>query len=168
MEIDRQTIKALASESRLSILRALAERRKMPAELTRQLGLAGSTVVEHLRALESAGLVARRETGHKWIYYELTEKGESLIRPRSPVQFVLALSLGLIFVFTGAVRYAYSAGSYAAMGASQKLTEGAAAVPTAQPAIDWVLLGTLSAGLVLLIIGMVGFVRGVKLWSKLK
>ncbi len=101
MEITRNTLKALASDRRLDILKALAERRKMPAELSRELHLSGSTIVEHLSVLESAGLVKRIETGHKWIYYDLTEKGVGLVRPKWPVQFMLILSLGLLLMISG-------------------------------------------------------------------
>jgi DNA-binding transcriptional ArsR family regulator len=101
MEITRSTLKALASERRLDILKALVERRKMPAELSRELHLSGSTIVEHLSVLESAGLVKRIDTGHKWIYYDLTEKGVGLVKPKWPVQFMLILSLGLLLMIGG-------------------------------------------------------------------
>jgi predicted transcriptional regulator len=47
-KIDKKTIKALATESRVNILRALAQRRKMPSELSKELGLAASTIIGHL------------------------------------------------------------------------------------------------------------------------
>ncbi len=105
MEVDRETIKALASESRLNILKNLGERRKMPAELQRSLGLSASTIVEHLSTLEKTGLVKRIETGHKWVYYELTEKGQALVQPRFPTKFVIVLALGVVFAFGGAARF---------------------------------------------------------------
>ena len=101
MEIDRKTLKALSSDTRLDILKSLTDRRKMPAELSRELDLAASTIIEHLDKLEKSGLVVKRETGRKWVYYELTVKGENLIRPKAPVQFILLLSLGLILVIAG-------------------------------------------------------------------
>jgi DNA-binding transcriptional ArsR family regulator len=101
MEIDKKTIKALSADARLEILKALKERRKMPSELSKELDLAPSTIVEHLKVLEETGLVERKDTGRKWIYYELTNKGDSLIKPRFPVEFVLMLSLGTIFILSG-------------------------------------------------------------------
>ena len=103
MEIDRKTLKALAADTRLDILKSLSYRRKMPSELSKELKLAPSTVIEHLNRLEEADLVKREETGHKWIYYNLTEKGESLIKPRVPMQFVIVLSVSLIVIFAGFV-----------------------------------------------------------------
>ena len=101
MEIDKKTIKALSADRRVEILKSLKQRRKMPSELSRELDLAPSTIVEHLNILEEAGLVLRKETGRKWIYYELTNKGESLITPKIPVQFILMLTLGFIVIFSG-------------------------------------------------------------------
>ncbi|MEM5778209.1 MAG: metalloregulator ArsR/SmtB family transcription factor [Candidatus Aenigmatarchaeota archaeon] len=98
MEIDRKTLKALAADTRLDILKSLGKRRKMPSELAKELNLATSTIVEHLNKLEEANLVKKEETGHKWIYYNLTEKGESLIKPKIPVQFVIVLSITLIII----------------------------------------------------------------------
>ncbi|MBI4015442.1 MAG: winged helix-turn-helix transcriptional regulator [Candidatus Aenigmarchaeota archaeon] len=125
MEIDRETIKALASESRLNILKNLSERRKMPAELQKSLGLSGSTIIEHLNILEKNSLVKRVETGHKWVYYELTEKGQSLIKPRFPTQFVIVLALGVVFAFGGAARFFSSLSSLSAPFAEKaKALEG--------------------------------------------
>ncbi len=98
MEIDRKTLKALSADTRLDILKSLGKRRKMPSELSKEMGLAASTVIEHLSRLEDAGLVRREETGHKWIYYNLTAKGESLIRPKVPMQFVIVLGLSVMIV----------------------------------------------------------------------
>ncbi|MFQ6020888.1 MAG: ArsR/SmtB family transcription factor [Candidatus Aenigmatarchaeota archaeon] len=108
MEIDKKTIKALATESRLNILKALAKRRKMPSELSKELGLAPSTIIEHLNILEKADLVERKETGRKWIYYELTEKGINLIKPKFPVQFVVVLSIGVILMIFGSMNLTYT------------------------------------------------------------
>jgi DNA-binding transcriptional ArsR family regulator len=94
--IDRKAIKSLASDTRVSILKRLTERKKMPSELSREIGIAPSTVVEHLGALESAGLVRKEKTQRKWIYYELTEKGENIFRPKIPFQIILSLAIGLV------------------------------------------------------------------------
>ena len=103
MELDKESIKALAAEKRVDILKSLAIRRKMPSELSRELNIVPSTVVEHLKKLEKAGFVKKVETGHKWIYYELTNKGEDLVKPKIPVQVFLILSVGIILMFSGAL-----------------------------------------------------------------
>jgi DNA-binding transcriptional ArsR family regulator len=107
MEIDRKTLKALAADTRLDILKSLGKRRKTPSELSKELHLATSTVTEHLDKLESADLIRREETGHKWIYYALTKRGENLVKPRYPVQFILVLSITIIIIFAGSL-FVYS------------------------------------------------------------
>lgn len=105
MELDKETIKALSAETRITILKALLVRRKMPTELSKQMGLAKSTIAEHLKILENSGLINRVETGHKWIYYELTSKGKNLVAPKIPVQFFVILTLGVLFMFAGLNNY---------------------------------------------------------------
>jgi len=105
MEIDRKTLKALAADTRLDILKSLGKRRKTPSELSKELNLATSTVVEHLNKLEEADLIKREETGHKWIYYNLTEKGSSLVKPKIPMNFVIILSVCIIIFFAGFIYY---------------------------------------------------------------
>lgn len=105
MELDRSTIKALSAETRLKILKTLAKQKKMPSELSREIGVSPSTVVGHLQNLESAGLIRRVETGHKWVYYTPTDKGRYLIQPRVPLQLALTLVLGLVMSLFGFLKY---------------------------------------------------------------
>ncbi len=101
MELDKQTIRALSADTRIDILKSLKSRRKMPAELAKELNLAPSTIAEHLKNLESVGLVQKKDTGHKWIYYELSAKGSNIVQPRYPVNILLTLGIGLIFIIGG-------------------------------------------------------------------
>lgn len=105
MEIDRKTLKALAADTRLDILKSLGKRRKTPSELAKELNLAASTIVEHLNRLEEADLIRREETGHKWIYYNLTEKGSALVKPRIPTNFVIILGICILVVCVGFFYY---------------------------------------------------------------
>jgi DNA-binding transcriptional ArsR family regulator len=166
MEINRETLKALASESRLDILKALADRRKMPAELAKQLGLSGSTVSEHLNVLEKAGLIKRIETGHKWIYYELTDKGVGLARPKLPVQFVLMLSLGIVLIFGGFARYVTYVGVGRTFAAAQMVPGETAGTTVSAVTVDWILISLLSAGLILLVVGLVFILRSRLAWLR--
>ena len=160
MEIDRKTLKALAADTRIDILKNLKVRRKTPSELSKELGLAPSTVIEHLNKLEKANLVKREETGHKWIYYNLTDKGKSLVEPRYPIQFIITLSLGIIFVFSGLLRYMYSAP--VTFGAEERATaplaqiaEDASAVAVKSvPPVDWLMFGLFIAGIALIAVSI--------------
>jgi DNA-binding transcriptional ArsR family regulator len=122
--LDRKTFGALAIESRVKIMKALRERRKTQSELSSELHMAVSTISEHLEKLVEAGLIKRKEDGHKWVYYELTPKGDQILSPqKSTSVFVFALSVSILMVGLGAMTFFNSElspiyGQYAATGAS--------------------------------------------------
>ena len=100
--LDKKTLEALALDSRIDILKALKQRRKTQAELSRELKLSAPTISEHLNKMIKAGLVKKKKQGKKWIYYELTEKGSHIIQPKTTTAFVFALSLSIVLMFIGA------------------------------------------------------------------
>ncbi|MEA3203330.1 MAG: hypothetical protein QOI63_1005 [Thermoplasmata archaeon] len=94
--LDAETFKALASPTRLTVLRALDERRKTLTEISRDLSLNKATVHEHLGLLAAADLVRKRDDeGRKWIYYELTWRGQKLLHPQETTTFNVLLGLGI-------------------------------------------------------------------------
>jgi DNA-binding transcriptional ArsR family regulator len=104
-KLDRLTLKSLASDAKIGILQRLAERRKTPSELSKEISAAPSTIVEHLKELEASGLVRRQDTKHKWIYYELTDKGANIFKPRIPFHLMLSLALAIVITGIGAWSY---------------------------------------------------------------
>ncbi len=97
--LDRETFKALASDTRVSILKSLHKRRKTLTELSKQFEMSPSTIKEHLDSLSNAGLVVQKDEGHKWKYYELTSKGKNIVTPsETKVLVVLAVSVVGVFV----------------------------------------------------------------------
>jgi len=74
MEITR----ALADESRVRLLMALAPGETCVQHLVELLGLAPSTVSKHLSQLRHAGLVEQRKQG-RWIYYRRAGDGAPAI-----------------------------------------------------------------------------------------
>ena len=96
IRLDKETFKALASGTRVDILKLLGQRRHMQTEIAAVLSLSTPTVKEHLDALEKAGLVERHEEGRKWKYYSLSKKGKGVLNPEEmKIWIVLAL-----FVFS--------------------------------------------------------------------
>ena len=94
--LDAKTFQALASTTRLTVLRALDERRKTLTELARDMALNKATVHEHLQLLTAAGLVKKRDDeGRKWIYYELSWTGEKLLHPQETTTFNVLLGLSV-------------------------------------------------------------------------
>jgi DNA-binding transcriptional ArsR family regulator len=128
--LDKRTFEALAMESRIKILKALKERRKTQSELSKEMVLAPSTVSEHLEKMLEAGLIVRKKDHHKWIYYELTDKGQHILSPQKTSVFVFALSLTLFVVFLGYAFITFTTGSFNATSApameGQKVLEAGA------------------------------------------
>ena len=90
--------KALASDSRLEIIKALDGKKMGLKELSNSTNLNKMTLHEHLSKLVETGFVKRIEReGHKWVYYKLTWKGESLIHPENTK--VVLLFCSTIFTF---------------------------------------------------------------------
>lgn len=74
--------KALASDSRLDIIKILDGKKMGLKELAKETNLNKMTLHEHLNRLVETGFVKRiQRKGHKWVYYQLTWKGSSLIHP---------------------------------------------------------------------------------------
>lgn len=63
--------KALAHPTRLRILALLREGEMCVCQINAVVGLAGSTLSEHLAELRRAGLLAERKEG-RWVYYTLS------------------------------------------------------------------------------------------------
>lgn len=103
MDLDKSTIKALASDTKVNILKSLSYRRKMPSEISKELGLAASTTVEHMKQLEKIGLLKRVETGHKWVYYELSDKGKDIVKPAIFMKIILFSMASFAMIVGGAV-----------------------------------------------------------------
>jgi DNA-binding transcriptional ArsR family regulator len=103
--LDRKSFEALVSDSRTSILKSLAERRKTLTELAAQFQLSPSTVKEHMMVLQSADLVVMKDEGRKWKYYELTRKGRKIVQPQElRIMIVLGLSaLAIIGALFGVI-----------------------------------------------------------------
>ncbi len=82
--LDIDTFKALASDTRLDILRTLDGKKMSLKDISTATKLNKATLHEHLAKLNEAGLVKKREReGHKWVTYKLTWKGEGLLHPEN-------------------------------------------------------------------------------------
>ncbi len=92
--LDRDVFKALASDTRLDILKALDVRQKTVTELAKEMELNKATVFEHLEKLETVGLVQRLEDDRKWVYWQLSWTGRRLLHPEK-ITLALLLSTAL-------------------------------------------------------------------------
>lgn len=102
--LDISTFKALASDTRLSILRALDGKKMNLKDLVTQTNLNKATLHEHLVKLNEAGLIKRKERqGHKWVYYKLTWKGEGLLHPEN-TRIVLMFATTFVTIAVGMIQ----------------------------------------------------------------
>jgi len=108
VRLDKRVLKALASDTRVELLKILGSRRHMQSELAGVLGLSVPTVKEHLEALEKAGLVERFEEGRKWKYYALTKQGRGVLEPER-VQLLLVLGTFVLSVVGGLLSWQWVA-----------------------------------------------------------
>ncbi|MBI4014831.1 MAG: winged helix-turn-helix transcriptional regulator [Candidatus Aenigmarchaeota archaeon] len=110
--MDRQSLKAVSSETRQDILKLLAKRPYTASELAKATGKHVTTMAEHVATLEKSGLVYKKESSNKWKYYALTAKGESIVKPERMWAIALSSLVGIIaggFLLSGIYpRYAPS------------------------------------------------------------
>jgi len=103
--LDRETFKALASDTRLDILKSLDGRHMSLKEICTATKLNKATLHEHLVKLNEAGLIKKNEReSHKWIYYKLTWKGECLLHPEN-TRIVVLFTTTFIALWIGIVQF---------------------------------------------------------------
>ena len=98
--LDRDDIAALSSDARITILKLLDTRTMTMSELAEGLGLAKSTVHEHLAILAGADLVTH-ENARKWRDYTLTKRGRRILHPGKSHRVIIILGTSLIAVAVG-------------------------------------------------------------------
>jgi DNA-binding transcriptional ArsR family regulator len=121
--IDKPTLKAIAVDTRLEVLKSLGKRQKTLSELSKELNLSPSTLKEHLDILLNVNLVKKNDL-RKWKYYNLTYKGINLINPKETkarLSFVLGLILTIgfgLFLLWSFMNVTIGASSYRTTSAS--------------------------------------------------
>jgi DNA-binding transcriptional ArsR family regulator len=93
--LDRKSFKALASETRIRVLKALDTRQKTLSELSKALGMSKPTLLKHLERLIHADLIVKKEDHRKWVYYRITGKGKNILHPER-VKIMVLLSTAVI------------------------------------------------------------------------
>jgi len=93
--LDQESFKALASDTRIEILKRLDHSQRTVTDLANELHVNKSAVYKHLSRLLDAGLVKKVEDNRKWVYYRLSMKGANLLHPER-VQIALMLSASLL------------------------------------------------------------------------
>ena len=102
----KRDFKVLSSDIRVEILKKLDSGCKTLRKLSDELNLPKSTVHENLTILVESGFVEKRNDGSKWVYYELTKKGRSVLHPHKKVKIILLLSSATLS-FAGGIMEIY-------------------------------------------------------------
>jgi DNA-binding transcriptional ArsR family regulator len=98
--LDYESFKALASHVRIDILKKLDEKQMTVTDLARALKISKSTAHKHLERLVEVGLVERKDTHRKWVYYRITRKGAKVLHPENvTVSLLLSWIPFLVGVF---------------------------------------------------------------------
>lgn len=132
-ELDRKTLRVLASESRLDILKALRPMRRTVSQLSRSLEINKAAVHRHLDKLIEGCLVVRQED-NGYVYYGLSWKGKDLFSSDDKMRIVLLASLAAVLVSAVAFLVAFNPFTAAANGGSGGPTTGSLPV---QPETPW-------------------------------
>lgn len=103
VELDGKTIEALASDTRRDILKKLKVKPQTVSQISRELDINKSAVYKHLSILVKTGLIARRENGNEFVYYELSTKGNNTIGTNENVKVVILLSSSIFAFILGAL-----------------------------------------------------------------
>lgn len=95
IELDKRSLFALASDTRLEILKALLTNRRTVSQLAEIVNVDKAAVHRHLKKLEEGEFVARNED-HGFVYYALTWKSRDILNPNDKTKIVIMLSSSLI------------------------------------------------------------------------
>lgn len=91
VELDKKSILALASDTRLEILKSLQPMRRTVSQLSEAVNVDKSAVHRHLKKMEEGGLVKRYEE-HGFVYYGLSWKARDSLTPNENTKIVILLS----------------------------------------------------------------------------
>ncbi len=95
--LDEAVIKALASDTRIRILKILSRRNKTLSEISRELNLSKPTLLDHLKRLNHCMLIAKIERPEsKFVYYTLTQTGKGILDTSGKIKITLLLTTMLL------------------------------------------------------------------------
>ena len=147
VELNKKSLFALASDTRLDILRSLQPMRRTVSQLAEALQIDKAAVYRHLKKMEEGELVKKYED-HGFVYYGLTSKARDLMSPNENTRIVILLSSTWIFVAAVVVMLLFAFASQGLGGTSrtqptsdyEHYSLGPLAAESAGIALIWILL----------------------------
>lgn len=113
VELDKKALFALASDTRLEILRALEPTRRTVSQLAESVNIDKAAIHRHLKKLEEGGFVKRFED-HGFVYYGLSWKARDILAPNENTKVIIVLSCSWVLIL-GALAFTvlgFSANTY--------------------------------------------------------
>ncbi len=95
VELDKKALFALASDTRVDILRALQPLRRTVTQLAEAMNIDKAAVHRHLQKLVEGELVKRYED-HSFVYYGLSWKARDLLAPNENTKVIILLGSSII------------------------------------------------------------------------
>ena len=102
IELDKKALFALASDTRMEILKALQTDRKTLTQLAEALEVDKAAVHRHLKKLEEGGFV-KREEDHGFVYYGLSWKARDILTPGENTRVIVLISSALVMLVISAI-----------------------------------------------------------------
>lgn len=115
IELDKEALFALASDTRLDLLKALASERRTVTQLAEHLDMDKAGVYRHLKKLENGGFVKKFED-HSFVYYGLTWRARGLISPGENTTVVVLISITAVLSALGLLMTAVLLGAFDGVG----------------------------------------------------
>jgi len=137
--MDQKTFKSLASETRVKMLKLLAERRHTLSETATALGISLANASEHLEKLEDSNLIRQVDEGRKWKYYELTKDGKAIVSSGAspfPKSFVILLALSVVGLLGSLLLFSGMPGFDIGFGEQKSASPDGADLPMVAPAVQ--------------------------------
>jgi DNA-binding transcriptional ArsR family regulator len=97
VELDKRSLFALASDTRLEMLKALQTNRRTVSQLAELLDIDKAAIYRHLKKLEEGDFVVRTED-HGFVYYALTWRSRDILNPNDKTKIVILISSALVCV----------------------------------------------------------------------
>lgn len=97
VELDRKALFALASDTRMDILKSLQSNRRTVSQLAETIGVDKAAVHRHLKKLEEGGFV-KREEDHGFVYYGLSWKARDILSPNENTKIVVLITASIVLI----------------------------------------------------------------------
>jgi DNA-binding transcriptional ArsR family regulator len=97
VELDKKALFALASDTRMDILKSLQPNRRTVSQLAELVGVDKAAVHRHLKKLEEGGFV-KREEDHGFVYYGLSWKARDILSPNENTKIVVLITASIVMI----------------------------------------------------------------------